>query len=187
MFLIRPANSRDTPAIIELNNLFLTEKYSLAYVKDLVENFNCWVCEKSEDNDNDEQNIEISHRKEQLPEILTSNQSEIEISALNHQFTNPENSQSNIVGYLLATNDQLISICVHSAFRRKGIGKNLLITALERSSSDLLMYVRTSNKPAYSLYLKYGTIVYIQPNYYEDGEAAFVIKLLKTSINDEKS
>ncbi len=92
-----------------------------------------------------------------------------------------------VVGYVAVMDidretSKIVSLAVKKEFRRKGIGFKLLSTAIERCKErrkkKVLLEVRVSNYPAQNLYKKIGfKIVDIIPNYYQDGEDAYLMVL----------
>lgn len=91
-----------------------------------------------------------------------------------------------VVGYIalmdLGKDAKIISFAVKKEFRRKGIGTKLLKTAIERckqrGKERILLEVRVSNTVAQRLYKKNGfKIVDVIPNYYNDGEDAYLMAL----------
>ncbi|AEA47950.1 ribosomal protein S18-alanine N-acetyltransferase [Archaeoglobus veneficus] len=91
-----------------------------------------------------------------------------------------------IVGYValmeVGLEAKIMSIAVKKAFRNMGIGGKLLDEAIkkckERGKIRLFLEVRVSNYVAQHLYKKKGfEIVDIIPNYYNDGEDAYVMAL----------
>ncbi len=75
----------------------------------------------------------------------------------------------------------VISIAVLQEYRRRGIGKALMIETMKRMkeryhAEEIMLEVRISNYPAIELYKKLGLmIVRIIPRYYRDGEDAYVM------------
>ncbi len=92
-----------------------------------------------------------------------------------------------VVGYIAIMSlsreeAKIISFAVRKKFRRKGIGKRLLKAAIERcrerGKKKILLEVRVSNFIAQNLYKKMGfKIIDIIPNYYTDGEDAYLMAL----------
>ncbi|HIP25768.1 MAG TPA: ribosomal-protein-alanine N-acetyltransferase [Archaeoglobus profundus] len=91
-----------------------------------------------------------------------------------------------VVGYIaimdLGTNAKIISFAVKKEFRRKGIGTKLLKAAIkrckEKGKRKILLEVRISNKIAQHLYKKNGfKVIDVIPNYYSDGESAYLMAL----------
>ncbi|MEM3857711.1 MAG: ribosomal protein S18-alanine N-acetyltransferase [Thermoprotei archaeon] len=76
----------------------------------------------------------------------------------------------------------VISIAVHPAFRRMGIGRALMEKACSASNSnyqasEVYLEVRVTNEPAISLYRSMGfTIQSTNRCYYSDGEDAYVMR-----------
>ena len=100
-----------------------------------------------------------------------------------------------VVGYVAVMDidretSKIVSLAVKKEFRRKGIGYKLLSTAIERckgrGKKKVMLEVRISNYPAQNLYKKIGfKIVDIIPNYYQDGEDAYLMVLDLTQSNQE--
>lgn len=101
-----------------------------------------------------------------------------------------------IVGYIMCrveydnlyTNPQkvgrrghVISLAVLEEWRRKGIGYNLMVKAMEAmktyyGAEEYYLEVRVSNEPAIRLYKKLGfNVVKILQGYYLDGEDAYLM------------
>lgn len=77
---------------------------------------------------------------------------------------------------------KIISFAVREEYRGFGIGSMLLKKAIERLKAKgkkrVILEVRVSNTPAQNLYKKFGfKVVDIIPNYYSDGEDAFLMAL----------
>jgi len=98
-----------------------------------------------------------------------------------------------VVGYVAIMdidreNSKIVSLAVKKEFRRRGIGTKLLSTAIERckerNKKKILLEVRVSNYIAQKLYKKMGfRIVDVIPNYYQDGEDAYLMALDLTQLN----
>lgn len=75
----------------------------------------------------------------------------------------------------------VISIAVLSEYRRRGIGRALMIEGMRRmkeiyNAEEVILEVRVSNTPAIELYRKLGfQVVRIIPGYYKDGEDAYLM------------
>jgi len=91
-----------------------------------------------------------------------------------------------VVGYIaimdLGKEAKIISFAVKKEFRGKGIGSKLLRAAIDRcrqkGKERLLLEVRVSNEVAQRLYKKNGfKIIDVIPNYYNDGEDAYLMAL----------
>ncbi len=92
-----------------------------------------------------------------------------------------------VVGYITLMeleggNAKVMSIAVKREFRRMGIGSKLLDEAIKwcraRGKRNLLLEVRVSNLPAQNLYKKKGfRTIGVTPNYYSDGEDAYIMSL----------
>ncbi len=98
-----------------------------------------------------------------------------------------------VVGYIAVMDldretSKIVSFAVKKEFRGRGIGKRLLSTAIERcrerGKKKVLLEVRVSNYVAQRLYKKMGfEIVNVIPNYYHDGEDAYLMALDLTRSN----
>ncbi|MFQ5456938.1 MAG: ribosomal protein S18-alanine N-acetyltransferase [Myxococcota bacterium] len=80
----------------------------------------------------------------------------------------------------------LLNVSVDPALRRRGVGRSLLVHALDfsaaRGAKVGFLEVRRSNRGARALYAQYGFAeVGVRPRYYEDGEDALVMLLEITS------
>jgi len=94
-------------------------------------------------------------------------------------------SGGNVVGYIIGSVDSdgsghVVSIAIHPMYRRRGIGKKLLLTLEELMRSNgirrIKLEVSVNNEPAISLYKLMGyRIVDIIRNYYPDGSDAYVM------------
>ncbi len=92
-----------------------------------------------------------------------------------------------VVGYIAVMDmdretSKIVSLAVKKEFRRRGIDTKLLSTAIERcrerGKKRVMLEVRVSNYPAQNLYKKIGfKIVDVIPNYYQDGEDAYLMVL----------
>ncbi len=104
--------------------------------------------------------------------------------------------ENHIVGYVSAVVRQegvghLVSICVHPAYRRRGIG-TALMEEIEKRLYNIFgickfrLEVRVSNVPAINLYRKLGyKIINRIERYYHDGEDAYL--MMKDACSDNKT
>ncbi len=100
-------------------------------------------------------------------------------------FVAREKAVGKVVGYvgiwLILDEAHITNIAVHPDFRKKGIGKRLMLSAIEYAESQgvsaVTLEVRASNIIAQRLYEKMGFIsVGIRPGYYhDDGEDAVIM------------
>ncbi|MFQ5809062.1 MAG: ribosomal protein S18-alanine N-acetyltransferase [Armatimonadota bacterium] len=83
-----------------------------------------------------------------------------------------------IVGYagmwVLPVEAHLCTIAVAPRWRRKGLGKRILLHMIEeavrRGAERIVLEYRVSNLAAHSLYMKYGfRLLGVRKNYYRDG------------------
>ena len=92
-------------------------------------------------------------------------------------------AEGEILGYTVVDmwedHDHLISIAVHSEWRRRGIGRRLLL-ALDAALGNrrpMRLEVRRSNTEAIQFYLKNGfTKTRTDEGYYQDGEDALIME-----------
>lgn len=93
-----------------------------------------------------------------------------------------------VVGYRPSeTTGRIFSLAVHPDHQRKGIGaallKELIHILFQNGARELVLEVRMSNFGAKKFYEKYGFSIYgIKEKYYNDGEAAYLMKLNLNSI-----
>lgn len=88
--------------------------------------------------------------------------------------TNDGRKEGKILGYIIFSQDgHIISIAVHRHHRRKGIGRELLQTAMKTSSlRKVWAEVRRSNQGAQAFYSNMGfQITGLVPNYYGNENA----------------
>ena len=85
--------------------------------------------------------------------------------------------EGQILGYIIFTKEgHIISIAVHPQHRRKGIGKELLETAMSTPHPQKVWAeVRKNNQGAQAFYLRMGfRITGVVPNYYGNEDALIV-------------
>ena len=99
-----------------------------------------------------------------------------------------------LVGFVglwyMAGEGHIVSIAVREAYRRRGLGELLLISALEmgirRDCQVLTLEARVSNAPAIALYKKYGfNSVGTRRAYYSDNAEDATIMTTDTISSDE--
>lgn len=84
--------------------------------------------------------------------------------------------------WLVVDEAHITNIAVHTDYRHRGIGEQLLVYILEQAKSKgahrSILEVRVSNHRAQNLYLKHGfRYVGLRKNYYRDnGEDAFLMQ-----------
>ncbi|ABP94322.1 MULTISPECIES: ribosomal protein S18-alanine N-acetyltransferase [Metallosphaera] len=93
-----------------------------------------------------------------------------------------ETGFSNLKSFIpLVRKGHVVSIAVLEGYRRKGIGKQLLTSSMEKmkqvyGAEEVYLEVRVSNYPAISLYEKLGyKKVKLLKHYYADGEDAYLM------------
>ena len=91
-----------------------------------------------------------------------------------------------IIGYIITCIEgnaaHVISIATDPQYRRRGVGKSLLCTALsllaEGEVQEVFLEVRVTNEAALSLYRAAGfEVVEVLKNYYSDGEDGYRLSL----------
>ena len=91
-----------------------------------------------------------------------------------------------LVGFILCQiipdQSEVLTFCVRPAYRKRGIGTELLRIASEiayKSNSSLYLEVAANNAPALALYNKIGFVrTGIRPNYYQSGDGSVDAMLL---------
>ncbi|NMX22035.1 hypothetical protein C5S30_06315 [ANME-1 cluster archaeon GoMg4] len=85
---------------------------------------------------------------------------------------------SEIVGYIIFyPQGHIVSIAVHSAYRRRGIGTELVDEVLKRRRGIASVEVRASNEVAKTFYMRLGfSLRTIIPRYYGDEDALVVVR-----------
>lgn len=88
----------------------------------------------------------------------------------------------NCCGYILGTNNSIVSFAVDKKFRSKGYGGALMNKFFECATEDVALHVRIDNPSAIHLYKKCGfEIVGEKKNYYSEsnGDAYRMIRKYK--------
>lgn len=85
---------------------------------------------------------------------------------------------SEIVGYIIFyPQGHIVSIAVHSAYRRRGIGTELVAEVLKRTKGVASVEVRASNEVAKTFYKHLGfSLRTIIPRYYGDEDALVMVR-----------
>lgn len=93
-----------------------------------------------------------------------------------------------IIGYIFADNDSIISFAVDSKYRGKGIGKQLLHHCLNTFTNSVKLHVRVSNEPALKLYslLGFKETETIKNYYVSPVEDSYVMEWKPTAIKYEE-
>lgn len=97
-----------------------------------------------------------------------------------------------LVLWLVLDEAHIATIAVHPDFRRQGIGRLLLKTALEAAAAEGaksgLLEVRAGNLAAQELYKRFGFVeVGRRPKYYKDnGEDAVLMTLARIAVAEEE-
>lgn len=86
------------------------------------------------------------------------------------------------VGYIVCGDAEIALIAVDGRYRRKGIGRELLLHAIakakEEGCGNVFLEVRASNSPARAMYEGVGFVpISLRHKYYGDGEDAVVMVL----------
>ncbi len=93
-----------------------------------------------------------------------------------------------IVPWIIVDEIHIANIAVQADFRERGIGKQLLLGAINRArkngASSASLEVRSSNVPAQKLYQSFGfEIVGLRKRYYRDNREDAIIMRLETLKN----
>lgn len=86
-----------------------------------------------------------------------------------------------IVFYIFCGEGHIMNIAVDSAFRRQGVARYLISSALEivrrQSGNEVYLEVAANNTPAKQLYRQLGFKIYgIRKKYYRNGEDAYILR-----------
>jgi ribosomal-protein-alanine N-acetyltransferase len=111
--------------------------------------------------------------------------------AYQNKYTGWSSGQNFIVGILglwnMANQGHIVTLAVRKDYRRLGVGETILShclrICLQKSFINVTLEVRPSNKPAQSLYKKYGfKHVGLRKRYYtDDGEDALIMTTSNTN------
>lgn len=87
-------------------------------------------------------------------------------------------TEEGLVGYIIFDPDgHVISTAVKTGYRRKGVGRGLIMHALNRAGARLWLEVRSKNRGAIAFYRSLGLeIVDKRPGYYENDDAYIMVK-----------
>ncbi|MGB2727873.1 MAG: ribosomal protein S18-alanine N-acetyltransferase [Halobacteriota archaeon] len=90
-----------------------------------------------------------------------------------------DKGQSLIVGYIIFHPEgHIVSIAVHPAYRRKGIGTELVAVVLKVTKGNASVEVRASNEVAKAFYKHSGfSLRTIIPDYYGDEDALVMVRI----------
>jgi ribosomal-protein-alanine N-acetyltransferase len=94
-------------------------------------------------------------------------------------YVEDEGTQLNkIVGYIIFYPEgHIVSIAVHPAYRRRGIGTELVAVVLKRTKGKASVEVRDSNEVAKEFYTHLGfSLRTIIPKYYGDEDALVMVR-----------
>ncbi|MCG9128552.1 ribosomal protein S18-alanine N-acetyltransferase [Candidatus Poribacteria bacterium] len=97
-----------------------------------------------------------------------------------------------IVFYVFCGEGHIMNIAVDAEYRRQGVAKYLLSSALEivskEAGNEVFLEVGANNTPAKQLYRQFGFKVYgIRKKYYRNGEDAFVLRKDVEYENSQRS
>ena len=150
-YVIRRATPVDLPQVIRLNRENLPENYSWDFLRDtLISNPESFFVAERDGN------------------------------IVGYIMCRVEFGFTSLSGLSLTRKGHVISIAVDSGHRGRGIGRSLMVKAMEGlrggGCSEVYLEVRVSNAPAIGLYesLGFGIVRRIS-GYYKDGEDAYVM------------
>lgn len=91
----------------------------------------------------------------------------------------PGKGLQTIVGYIIFyPHGHIVSIAVHPAYRRRGIGTELAEAVLKRTKGTACVEVRASNEVAQKFYEYLGfSLQTVIPQYYGDEDAVVMVRL----------
>ena len=94
-------------------------------------------------------------------------------------FEDERKNTNKIAGYIIFYPEgHIVSIAVHPAYRRRGIGTELVGEVLKVTKGNAIVEVRESNEIAKEFYMHLGfSLRTIIPNYYGDENAVVMIHL----------
>lgn len=151
-FVVREARPEDLDKIVKINREVLPENYPPFYFEFHLNQFGKSFLVAEENS-----------------EILGYIMCRVEYDNL---YTNPSK---------VGKRGHVISLAVVSSARRRGVGTALMVKAMESmkkfyGAEEYYLEVRVSNEPAIRLYKKLGyNVVRVIPNYYLDGEDAYLM------------
>ena len=150
-YKIRAFQEEDLERVIYINSVCLPEHYSTYFYKDLYRRF---------------------------PDTFLV--AEVNGEVVGYIMCRIEIGISSFKILRLARKGHVVSIAVLPEYRNMGIGKNLLINALDNMKKynvkECYLEVRVSNDPAIQLYRELGfQILKVSRGYYADGEDAYVM------------
>ena len=132
--------------------------------------------------------LEIENSVQQNPWSLNSIKSH-----LNHpkSFSLGMQKDNKLVGFVLALmfdeEVHILNLSVSKDYQRKGIGTDLLNSTLVNGMQKAFLEVRPSNKPAITLYRKFGfKLLCTRKNYYTDNQEDAHLFELDLSSNLDK-
>jgi ribosomal-protein-alanine N-acetyltransferase len=95
-----------------------------------------------------------------------------------------------LVLWLIVDEAHIATLATHPNYRRKGIGEQLMIAALQSArtegASRAFLEVRSGNSAAQAMYKKYGFIIVgVRPRYYKDNNEDAILMNLEDLSNLE--
>ena len=152
MLRIREAGPGDLPSVMRINRICLPENYTYFFFESILRNY----------------------PKTFLVAEVNGKMAGYIMCRIERGFSKLDKLNFKKLGHV-------ISIAVLPEYRRKGIARNLLSSALKAlkehyGCEEAYLEVRVSNSPALSLYRKLGfTVIKVSKRYYVDGENAYVM------------
>ena len=152
-YQLRPFEEEDLVEVVEVNRICLPENYPPYFFLDIHTNY---------------------------PKTFLV--AEVENRLAGYVLCRIELGASELNKSKVAKKGHVVSIAVLPQYRRRGIGKSLMIASMKAmlgyEASESYLEVRVSNQPAINLYEKLGFVIARKiPEYYNDGEAAYVMAL----------
>lgn len=189
-YAIRPMQLEDVLQVTEIDReAFLTLQPATSFKRELRHNkiaryFVVYEVDEQIENESSAGEEDPSAPKSRLDRIM---------SAVKRLFSSPPPTKQRIVGFagmwFMANEAHLTTIAVREAYKRQGIGKLLLTsainTAIECKAKLITLEVRSSNLTAQALYEKYGFYITGQRRgYYSDTKEDALIMATDTILSD---
>jgi ribosomal-protein-alanine N-acetyltransferase len=152
-YKLRPFEEEDLAEVVEINRTCLPENYPPYFFLDIYTNY---------------------------PKTFLV--AEVENRLAGYILCRIEFGTSELHKMKVAKKGHVVSIAVLPQYRRRGIGKLLMIASMKAmlgyEALESYLEVRESNQPAINLYNELGFVIARKiPEYYNDGEAAYVMAL----------
>jgi len=151
--LLRPFRPDDLSAVVEINRVCLPENYSPYFFMEVYKSF---------------------------PEAFIV--AERDTKVVGYIMCRIEFGFSDVRRFRMVRKGHIVSVAVLSEFRRQGIGRELVVSALKalelHGGEECFLEVRTANEEAVKLYKEMGfETVRVVSHYYHDGADAYLMSI----------